>query len=1118
MPSRDPKELVATFPEVPLSKTHRRLRRGAPCSSAIVAGLLAVLSAVWLPAPASAQIPQPTLTSQPAAPRPAPGGNFEASVAAVPSHAYAPAWAPWVMTAATGGPPVVAGSGIARNGAPFLAQSDPAPQGACVMFVEGTGTSYQDTVLTPGLWRLRFQAAQRAVGVPAVPDRQVLKVTINGSTVFEAPPGAHFQEYYTGTYRVVTGGTMRIEFTGLGAAGQVALLDQIRVQAVLDWADPATWRDPNGAVPALPPGAADHVLVPAGSAVAIGGRRVAATVEVTGDLVAEHVDGALVSAWVLVHTAGAHFEVGLAAHTFPADFALTLIGQPGAPTIPGHGTKFLIAMDGGRIDMHGTPKTSWTKLTSLSGATIRVLDRRGWQVGDQVLLVASKWMSSIDTAQEQRSEVRAITAINPTTGDITLASAPAEFHCAAAPTTYTNPQGSASWVVDERAEVGMLSHNVRVQGDPLDSTPTNLFGAHVMMMNGTCCATPGTGYFANVQFTHMGQRSPQLPIADALGRYPLHWHMQKAAGQGQYARGCSVWQSFNRAITIHGTDGLLLEDNVLFDHDGHGVFFEDGGERNNRILRNLVVLTRRPPDHTQLLPHDNSHAEVQNQTPAAFWITNPQNEFVGNVAAHTVGTGYWFALHARPTGSSFGDPYFNDPVTGQPIDPRKLPIIAFRDNVAHGCMSGLDVNDMIDDHGTHTGPGSPGTLDDTILTNISWDPPAPTDLLNFTAYGCSLAIYSGLGTGNTYNDLLTFRNAVLADNETHIQLASAITVTESLLVENTGSGVFRPAGGPMLVRPGWFPHPGYAYTAYDGPGRLMNSHLVGFDGSGHPKATLAMSHFGAARRHPNHVMSGLTFQNGALPQILFYDFTPPPPHSSMENAELWGIVIKDLDGSLSNGAYLRRSLITNHPMLHLTNGAATPDVAVPNGVNAWLSPFSWGHLTVTHWQQMPGGWWQLLGGGQPGLPLPPASFKRDVYQGWPGCLYQSKPDGNQVRQVPILMRPASTPTAPVCDYSVALEHPATTAVNTRRVDLAVDDTLRGAVVRLRVSNAPAWSNPAVYLNDANDPNPANWTLLTPVAVAVLDQQTATACARPTPGDVLLRTVNTGRRHQITILW
>lgn len=116
------------------------------------------------------------------------------------------------------------------------------------------------------------------------------------------------------------------------------------------------------------------------------------------------------------------------------------------------------------------------------------------------------------------------------------------------------------------------------------------------------------------------------------------------------------------------------------------------------------------------------------------------------------------------------------------------------------------------------------------------------------------------------------------------------------------------------------------------------------------------------------------------------------------------------------------------------------------------------------------------------------------------------------------MRPASTPTAPVCNYVVGLQHPATTAVNTRRVDVSVDDTHAGACARMQLSNTPAWSNPAVYLNDSNDDNPANWILLTPVSTAALDQQTVTAFARPSPGEVLLRTVNTGRRHQLTILW
>jgi len=1091
----------------PVLLSHPESQRRRPVSiRALVAGLLLALAS-----PVAAQMVPPTLTAIPSAPTLVTRGSFEDPN--VFTHTYSPSWLPWVISAT---------AGIARDGAPFLLQSAATQFGDCMLFIEGLGNANVPMAISqPGLYRVRLYGAQRLQG--AIPDLQRVRVTFGGTVVLEQQFSQSFVEYCTTPIRVPTG-NVTIAFDGLVASpgNDVALIDRVRIERVLDWQDPTIWRDPGGAAPANPPGANDAVWIPATSAIGLAGTCTAGTVEVQGDLVTEYANGSLSTKWVLVRSADANFECGIASRPFTHDFQLTLRGVPTDPMLSGMGTKFLIAMDGGRIDMHGLSKTSWSKLTKLGGSTILVTDRSGWQVGDEVLLVASKWMSFLDSyngaSQDQRSEVRTITGINLATGDITLASAPAEFHCAAAPTPYTNPLGTASWTVDQRAEVGMLSHNVRVQGDPLDSTLDNRFGAHVMMMNGTCCATPGTGYFANVQFKHMGQRSPYLPIGNALGRYPLHWHMQKGNGYGQYARGCSVWQSFNRAITIHGTDGLLLEDNVLFDHDGHGVFFEDGGERNNRLLRNLVVLTRRPRAFAQLLPHDNSHNQVQNQTPAAFWITNPQNEFIGNVAAHTVGTGYWFALHSRPTGASFGDPYFNDG-SGQPIDPRKLPIIAFRDNTAHGCVSGLDVNDMIDDHGTHVflPPNQPGPLDDTILTNISWDPPTPTDLEHFIVYGCSLAIYSGLGTGNTYNDLLTFRNAVLTDNETHIQLASAITVTESLLVENTGSGVFVPAGGPTQNFPGWFPHPGYAYTSYDGPGKLTNSHLVGFDGSVHPNATLAMSHFGASRRHPNHIMSGLTFANGAQPQILFYDFTPPQLHP-LDDAGLWGIVIQNSDGSLTNGAHPRRSVITNHPMLHLSNGAATPDVMMPGGVNAWLSPFSWGYLCIMHWQQQPGGWWQLQGGNQPGLPLPPALFTRDVFQGWPTCSYYSVADDNQIRQVPIIMRPVSTPTAPVCDYLVGLQHPATSPVNTRRVDVTVDDTHAGAVVRMRLSNTPAWSNPAVYVNDANSDIPANWRLLIPVATAVLDQQTVTAFARPTPGEGLLRTANTGRRHQLTILW
>jgi hypothetical protein len=71
-------------------------------------------------------------------------GRFE--VASVTTHQYAPVWLPWAFQILThtvpqpiGGPPLVAGSGIAKDGAPLLAQSVLAYEGQRVAFLHGTG-------------------------------------------------------------------------------------------------------------------------------------------------------------------------------------------------------------------------------------------------------------------------------------------------------------------------------------------------------------------------------------------------------------------------------------------------------------------------------------------------------------------------------------------------------------------------------------------------------------------------------------------------------------------------------------------------------------------------------------------------------------------------------------------------------------------------------------------------------------------------------------------------------------------------------------------------------------------------------------------------------------------
>lgn len=71
----------------------------------------------------------------------------------------------------------------------------------------------------------------------------------------------------------------------------------------------------------------------------------------------------------------------------------------------------------------------------------------------------------------------------------------------------------------------------------------------------------------------MGQRGK-------LARYPMHWHMAGSV-DGQYFRNNSVWKTFNRCLTIHGTQDLKVSRNICYDNLGHAFFLEDGAETGN---------------------------------------------------------------------------------------------------------------------------------------------------------------------------------------------------------------------------------------------------------------------------------------------------------------------------------------------------------------------------------------------------------------------------------------------------------------------------------------------------------------------------------------------------------
>ena len=155
--------------------------------------------------------------------------------------------------------------------------------------------------------------------------------------------------------------------------------------------------------------------------------------------------------------------------------------------------------------------------------------------------------------------------------------------------------GKITFDVDERGEVGMLTRNIKLQASA--DAEQSFYGGHVMAMAGSKMFVEG------VELNRMGQNLQ-------LARYPIHWHLVGDA-KGQYIRNASIHDTYNRCVTVHGTNDLRIENNVTYNTVGHCFFLEDAIEHGNEFVHNLGVvehdgqLKRRMA--RRLRAHCNSH-------------------------------------------------------------------------------------------------------------------------------------------------------------------------------------------------------------------------------------------------------------------------------------------------------------------------------------------------------------------------------------------------------------------------------------------------------------------------------------------------------------------------------
>jgi G8 domain len=412
----------------------------------------------------------------------------------------------------------------------------------------------------------------------------------------------------------------------------------LRRSRSLPWSNPDAW--PSRRVPQ----AGELVTIPAGMQMELdthtpklGG------LVIEGRLVArDAADVSITADSIKITGAGAELRAGADGQPYSGSFNIRLSGTNPNIDVQGHGTKLVMTQNGGRLALFGQRKRPFSRLaaTVLAGASqITLVDEpTGWRVGDQVAVAPTDF-------QALEAEKRSVVAINGRTLSLDAPLAFAHWGAAA--------EVHGGLVLDMRAHVANLSRNIRISSieneerllpgfDP-QSVDANgqqngrglrpalgRFGGHMAFMRGSFAQLDA------VEITGMGQQG-------MLARYPVHWHLAgDESAQGNFMRFSSLHGSFQRGVVIHQSNGIEVEDNVLFDILGHAVYFEDGIEHDNVVDRNLVMLVRYVPRQHRLSLKDREKDRAEKLS--GFWVTNPANYLRDNIVSGVQnGWGFIFA-------------------------------------------------------------------------------------------------------------------------------------------------------------------------------------------------------------------------------------------------------------------------------------------------------------------------------------------------------------------------------------------------------------------------------------------------------------------------------------------
>jgi hypothetical protein len=187
-----------------------------------------------------------------------------------------------------------------------------------------------------------------------------------------------------------------LEYLSVGTAPAPAPLEVLPGNAER-WSDAAAWS-------AGAPGHGAAVTVAAGRTLVIDQDIDVGSLTIHGTVIVERRDTVIRAGWILVAGHG-ELRAGSAEQPFRQRLTITLCADSGARPHPDLGSKFLAAVNGGTIDLHGEARTSWVPLgfsTAPGHDTVRLDQPVDWRRGEWVAVASGADHAVIESGRSRK--------------------------------------------------------------------------------------------------------------------------------------------------------------------------------------------------------------------------------------------------------------------------------------------------------------------------------------------------------------------------------------------------------------------------------------------------------------------------------------------------------------------------------------------------------------------------------------------------------------------------------------------------------------------------------------------------------------------------------------------